>query len=207
MNDLMKAFRAGWDSCNTSKTRGYVERHEAFAKYISKIDTSIRIIFLDIDGVLNNSMDSDVHIHDVEGEHYLHSPRCVGLLNDLIRQTNAKVVVSSTWRIGNTLEEMDYILKLIGVECDLIGMTDVLHHDTFRGNEILKWIKDNEDLVGNYYDFRNYVILDDDTDMLLWQKDNYVNCDPCVGLTEVTVSRAISILLNAPCTDAGQEFV
>ncbi len=65
---------------------------------------------------------------------------------------------------------------------------------TLRGNEILQWIKDNEEIVGPYYDFKKYVILDDDSDMLLWQKDNYINCDHWVGMTEKTVFKAKKIL-------------
>lgn len=175
----------------------------------------IKVIFLDIDGVLNNAMDSDYHEAPDDDKfkqvHLLHSKRCVGLLNKLIEETNAKIVVSSTWRLGQTDESMESTLRCIGIKGGYLGMTKDLRYeqpDTFRGNEILRWVKDNKGIIGkDYYDFRSYVILDDDSDMLLWQKENYVNCDPEIGMTERTVFKAKSILLNAPCEDVGQEFV
>ncbi|ALP47198.1 hypothetical protein phiGrn1_0272 [Vibrio phage phi-Grn1] len=101
------------------------------------------------------------------------------------------------------------MLNDMGVNGECIGKTDMLDHQyswAFRGNEILKWIQDNEELLGKRYDFRSYVILDDDTDMLLWQRHNYVNCDPEIGLTDRVVAKAVAILNNAICSDAGQEF-
>ena len=205
---ILSAFTSGWNAHMLSNEGSYHDRVKALNKFSSTFTKPVRIIFLDIDGVLNNSMDSDRHIGEDDAKGRLYSPRCVELLNKLTCRSGAKIVVSSTWRMGRSFEEMASVLKHIGVEGEMIGMTDVLNDmDTFRGNEILKWIKDNPDIVGDNYLFRDYVILDDDSDMLLWQKDNYVNCDPTVGMTDRTVYKALSILLNAPCEDVGQEFV
>lgn len=175
----------------------------------------MKIIFLDIDGVLNNALDKDEHVINVERngqeEYFPHSKRCVKLLNKLTKDTGAKIVVTSTWRLGETDQSMQEVLNLIGVTGEYIGMTSSVSYDndyTLRGNEILKWIQDHEPFLGKmYYDYREYVILDDDTDMLLWQKDNYVNCDPEIGITDRVVCKAKSILLRLPCEDIGQEFV
>jgi hypothetical protein len=156
-----------------------------------------KIIFLDIDGVLNNGVDSDTHYDASYGEYFLYSPRCVSRLNQLIAATGASIVVSSTWRLGLTLEKMTLLLNNMGILPPIVGMTDDLrNHYCCRGNEIYKWIKDNKDILKYkyYYDYKSYVILDDDTDMLLWQKDNFVNTDGQIGLTDEDVEDAIVIL-------------
>ena len=168
-----------------------------------------KIVFLDIDGVLNNTTDSQRHDCNSESKRknsLFYSKRCVALLNELTEQTGAGIVVSSTWRIGETDATMETVLRGMGIEGKYLGMTglEALKEEyILRGNEILSWIKRNESLCGEYYKFRSYVILDDDSDMLLWQKDNYVNCDPTIGMTERTVFKAKAILNNAPCEDIG----
>lgn len=178
------------------RAREYCSRHRS---------SDIRIIFLDMDGVINNATDSDRHIIDNRG--YLYSPRCVSLLNELTDSTGAKIVVSSVWRLGKTVEELQELCKAIGITGEIIDKTPSFNeHWSMRGNEIYSWISSNSDIVGSPYEFRRYVILDDDSDMLLWQKDNYVNCDPTIGMTDRTVFKAQAILFNAPCEDTGQEY-
>ena len=63
-----------------------------------------------------------------------------------------------------------------------------------RGNEIHQWIDDNRESVGPYYQFTEYVILDDDSDMLYWQRNNFLLVDRFVGLTNGTVFQAKKIL-------------
>lgn len=153
----------------------------------------MKIIFLDVDGVLNNADDSDHHVH--KGGCYFYSPKCVERLNKITDATGAKIVVSSTWRLGKTVDELKAQFTEMGITGEVIDKTCQLNHlDGYRGNEILKWIKDNESLLGHYYyNFKSYVIIDDDTDMLLWQKDNFVNTDGYKGLTDADVYDAINI--------------
>jgi len=154
-----------------------------------------KIIFLDIDGVLNNASDSDMHCHMGGCDFY--SNTCVQRLNTIIQETGAKICVSSTWRLGLTVEEIAHKLKGMGVVGDIVGVTDNLrHHHCLRGNEIHNWIQDNKNIIGyDYYsDYKSYVILDDDSDMLLWQKDNFVHTNGEVGLCDADVEKAIMIL-------------
>lgn len=157
----------------------------------------MKIIFLDVDGVLNNADDSDHHIH--KGGCYFYSPKCVERLNKITDATGAKIVVSSTWRLGKTVNELQLQFKEMCITGEVIDKTCQLNHlDGYRGNEILKWIKDNEVLLGHYYyNFKSYVIIDDDTDMLLWQKDNFVNTDGYKGLTDADAEKAACILNSA----------
>lgn len=154
-----------------------------------------KIIFLDIDGVLNNASDSDMHCHlDKSCDFY--SKVCVDHLNTITDKTGAKIVVSSTWRLKTPLQELKDKLLYMGVKGEVIGVTDDLrHHHCLRGNEIHNWIQDNKELVNcEYYNYKSYVILDDDSDMLLWQKENFVHTNGEVGLDLGGVEKAIKIL-------------
>ena len=105
-------------------------------------------------------------------------------LNELCSEMDLSVVISSTWRIGKSTEELQRILSLAGATFDVIDKTCV-NRDGFRGNEIHSWIKENSNkLFGHpYHIFRRYVILDDDSDMLYWQRENLFLCDSYSGLT------------------------
>jgi len=64
----------------------------------------MKIIFLDIDGVLNhqlwfkNQKNKKVIDTDLEYNRSMIDETRVDLLNDLIKETKAKVVISSSWR-------------------------------------------------------------------------------------------------------------
>lgn len=152
-----------------------------------------KIIFLDIDGVLNSEDElrnlPEKKEHTIEDEIY--DIHCKAL-QTIVEKTNAVVVLSSTWRhsyfdlVKNKLEK--YNIKIIdktGTGCN----------DCLRGNLIYKWIKEHEDIIScKYYDYKNYLILDDNSDMLYWQKDNFIKVDGKTGLTETYIKRAIEIL-------------
>lgn len=152
---------------------------------------TIKIIFLDVDGVLNYSrMDKDDHVETPSG---LLSKRCVEMLNRITDRTGAKLVVSSTWRLDG-ISVYDS-LKAGGVTGEFIGLTGRGCGCCLRGNEIRQWLRQNEKLLGCYEsDYKSYVILDDDSDMLLWQANNFFNTDHSVGLTETTVYKVCRFL-------------
>lgn len=142
----------------------------------------MKIIFLDIDGVLN----SQIMYEDKEDIIYTRggrvSRKSIALLNDITDDTGAKIVVSSTWRVD---EDVESYLKEAGVTGDIIGKTPILK-DRFslRGNEIHAWIVQNEELLGEvYYNFWRFIILDDDSDMLWWHRENFFHTDAYAGLT------------------------
>lgn len=149
----------------------------------------MNIIFLDIDGVLNCQTFYEQRPKDGA---ILESPirnickERVGWLSELCESVGAKVVISSTWRHSG-LKYCKEILQEAGATFDVIGVTPDLRFDgAVRGNEILLWIKENKELVGAYYDYKNYVIIDDDSDMLLWQREHFFQTDNYSGLTPNT---------------------
>ena len=153
------------------------------------------VVFLDIDGVLNHQRMPKrdiVPCISPEGQKYgALSKRCIKLLNKLLTYELTRIVVSSSWRN----DEFDVIQTLYtaGVrENSIIGVTPSLRDGPYilRGNEIYGWCQQNSDKINTY------VILDDDSDMLYWQRNHFQLVDNCVGLTENVVYKAELILKN-----------
>ncbi len=166
-----------------------------------------RIMFLDIDGVLNcqtfyeeqqrdyktakKTLKKQVKAKEIERLEYYQSQICrkrMGWLSELCAELGVKVVISSTWRMGKTVEELQEILTHCGATFEIIGKTDRLNFE--RGIEISKWLRDNikPDTHGcHYYDFYSYVIIDDDSDMLLNQAPHFFKTDNYSGLTPNTL--------------------
>jgi len=85
----------------------------------------MKIIFLDIDGVLNHelffkerSMTDRKNDLSPKENYYLSmiDENKVGLLNTLIENTSAKVVISSSWRKAHSLNDMRDLLKTKGLK-------------------------------------------------------------------------------------------
>jgi hypothetical protein len=153
----------------------------------------MNIIFLDIDGVLNNEIGmlnkTPEQYHKEQDEIgyplCMVDPRCISLLNDLIEETESKIVMSSTWRKGKSIKEIQELCDLWGIKGEVVGKTpSLLKYGTVRGNEINSWIEDNEKRV------TNYIILDDDSDMLLCQRNHFFHCDGFSGLTPNIIYKA-----------------
>jgi len=58
-----------------------------------------------------------------------------------------------------------------------------------RGVEILEWLRENcQKWFGVHeHEFYRYAIIDDDSDMLLWQQFNFFKVDNYSGITPTTV--------------------
>jgi hypothetical protein len=170
----------------------------------------MKIIFLDIDGVLNHeAFYKERYEKRNDGNAIEHpyseiDPKCVDNLNTLITDTNAKIVISSTWRHSG-LSYCEDVLGYHGFMGEIIDITPS-SPTRFRGLEILDWVKSNEELIGEpHYNFTEYVILDDDSDMLYWQRNNFLLIDRFVGLTMGDVFRAKKILNNGKIINVGEQ--
>lgn len=134
----------------------------------------IKLIFLDIDGVLNcedtfikkreeynankEAFLAKLKDHDLREDMDI-DKNLVEELNKIIRATGAKIVVSSSWRIGRTVKDLQRLLKRNGCIGEVIDKTGNSSHG-IRGLEIQEWIDKHKE----YY-IENFVILDDDADM------------------------------------------
>jgi hypothetical protein len=120
-----------------------------------EIPPPIKLIFLDIDGVLNHSKATNL----VEGTTYRYDPECVERLNELIKTHRAKLVVCSAWRIGQDVNSMQNIINSIGVKGEVIGLTPDLVDDCYtRDDEIETWLN-NYSLLN---DVKAMILIDDD---------------------------------------------
>lgn len=158
----------------------------------------LNIVFLDIDGVLNShqyyerrhkAIKRAGNDWEIWGGHPNNEidPKAIKVLNELAK--DCKFVISSVWR-GNKNPTVEETLKAVGFEGEIIGKTGYGCNDCCRGNEIYRWLKDNEELIGcKYYNFKSYVILDDDSDFLLNQASHFFLCDTYTGITSTLVYR------------------
>ena len=166
----------------------------------------MKVIFLDIDGVLNvipqgrDKYGSKFHKHFEDN------------LKRIINETGAKIVISSTWKMSGliTMQEMwkdrnlaGEIIDITPNEVDVVSRGTCEFYDQVdRGFEIQQWIDDNN--------IECYCIIDDDNDMLPSQKNNFVrtannqNHTDCIdigyGLTNICTENAIQILNGLDCS-------
>lgn len=149
-----------------------------------------KIIFLDIDGVLNSRKWTDLKMSQGQPFSLVEEvdDQAVANLNEIIAKTGAKVVVSSSWRIAFELDYIEGVLRKAGFKGAIIDKTP--RRTTYparRGNEIKEWLLQRDDIV-------NYVIVDDDSDMLQEQLKNFVHTSFIDGLKKEHVEQAVRIL-------------
>lgn len=163
----------------------------------------MKIVFLDIDGVLNytNWYVDDRNPGNINGQEGDIDPLCVDRVLNIVRETGAKVVITSDWRFswGGTLNR----LENAGLPRDVIidktpvawgrdmtlkkYMLDDIEDIYSRGNEINLWLKEHPDCT-------NYVILDDRVDFTEEQQPHFIHVNPMIGLTDDDVDIAIMTL-------------
>ena len=152
----------------------------------------MKIVFLDFDGPIIPLMSHE----NKRGLMEKAWPPCIDALNRITEATGAKIVISSTWRLGQNSQAAE-LLKSWGATAEIIGCTPDLSWKTgeepggiwvttCRGKEIAAWISGNEPV-------ESFVILDDDDDMdsLL---SALIQTPFETGLTDEHANRAISIL-------------
>ena len=154
----------------------------------------MKIIFLDIDGVLNNQ--AFLKTSQGFGENQL-DPRNVAVLNKIVGATGAKIVISSSWRHIWDHEQIAKMMAKVGftdASC-VIDRTPVGENN--RGMEVQEWVQlDAERMIVNpdHQSIEAWVILDDVDEFLPEQKPHFVQTNPQTGLTGHDASEAISIL-------------
>jgi hypothetical protein len=155
----------------------------------------IKIIFLDIDGVLNT--DRVVRMrknHDITTIEF--DPEAMNNLRKIVNATNAKLVISSTWRIHQNTDTplwnaLIENLKKYNLENEIFGITETDEgkiKQQPRWQEILNWLLKNKD-----QEISSFVILDDEWCMDLLNA-NFVRCSSSVGISAKNCIDAITIL-------------
>ena len=174
----------------------------------------MKVLFLDIDGVLNsenwfayriycvknNMVNILMNFVDTDDRNIKHKltmldDRAIANLNRIVEETGCKVVLSSSWRSSIESENIftQNLLKLKGFKYEFYDVTPRLWFSDFsirRGEEIKFWL----DKESEKHEIESFVILDDDSDMLPEQMNNFIHVDGQVGLTDRDVLTAIKIL-------------
>ncbi|MDO7847584.1 HAD domain-containing protein [Hymenobacter sp. M29] len=155
------------------------------------------LLFLDVDGVLNCQVFYEKRGWPTEEVSHAVANLCpdrIKWINDLCKDTNTKVVVSSTWRLGKHVDELQDMFDGVGGTFEVVGITPSIHaqppgpnpYNTAsipRGVEIKYWLDHTP------FKYSNYAIVDDDGDMLLEQGPHFFQTDPYAGLTPFTCQR------------------
>ena len=128
----------------------------------------MKVIFLDVDGVLNTEECDDAPKEGEEGsEEFLYHQntpipllkRCLDNLRCVLQQTDAKIVISSSWRLfPERLELLTKVLEALSPseEPVVIGLTpDLSNSWAGRGEEVRGWLDQNENCS-------RFVVVDDE---------------------------------------------
>ncbi|MCL1982880.1 MAG: AAA family ATPase [Clostridiales bacterium] len=153
-----------------------IEYTDMFDKELDSKKDGRKIIFLDIDGVLQppwmetrfdydlkalqkqmaeeNQQDEYLRMdrYDIGAVYYDWEPNAVTNLKKLIDWTGAEIVVSSDWRYSNKLDWLRLLFKIHELDVFVKGTTPCRHYD--RKQEINTYLSECNDIT-------NYVVIDD----------------------------------------------
>ena len=143
-----------------------------------------KVIFLDIDGVLNNDetfqQAPEKYAAGIALELAFINPELCSKVRRLVKETDAKIVLSSTWRIK---QHVCQILATFGLV--VFNKTPCRFSYQPRGQEIGMWLRKNQ--------VDTFVILDDENDMGNYMS-HLVQTNEATGITDKDVEKAIEIL-------------
>lgn len=127
----------------------------------------MKVIFLDIDGVINNWTDLDILFEECEDSSIYSSidgfsKKSIDVVKKMENELGAKIVLCSTWRKDEHIDEVKKVFNIFDRTPVLTGKTYRDHLFKYseyipRHIEIQSWLDDHENVT-------NFVILDDDPD-------------------------------------------
>lgn len=162
-----------------------------------------KIIFLDVDGVLNSNFWNDSHQRELSDGTLIDKDKVI-LLGELVKNTGAKIVLHSGWRfwfddkmeplriesakLAEMLQECG--MKIFDVTPDL-ATEEIIRTKKFslvKANEILRWLALHEGvdkwIVIDDLDLHNELIL-----------QHQIKPNQTVGLTKQDIEKAEKMLL------------
>ncbi|NEW06863.1 hypothetical protein GK047_12690 [Paenibacillus sp. SYP-B3998] len=152
----------------------------------------MKLIFLDIDGVMVTSR------HFVQSNRYFgheFDPECIKNLKAILDITSANIVVSSSWREGRTLKQLQSIFEINGIN-KVIGMIPIID-GAIRGREVKEYLNNTKELG---MDISAFVIIDDEEEM--GELETYlIETEFNTGITDEIKNRVIEFFSKFEETD------
>jgi hypothetical protein len=123
-----------------------------------------KVIFLDIDGVVATTREHNmthmaktyVHKYNV----YPYNPKCVKVLNKILEETQATIIMSSDWKLYFDLDQLADIFKINGIDKAPVMVTHNFYKkhkgkelEDIRTIEIKAFLEEHE--------VEKYVVVDD----------------------------------------------
>lgn len=140
---------------------------------------SMKVLFLDIDGVLNNR-----ETFKTKSLYQALEPDLIQRINTVVSATKCHIVISSSWRIAHSLDDLKQLLTSSGLLDVVIGVTPRLDK---REQEICQWLLDNPEV-------KQYAIVDDDVEDLQNVIDYVVQTSIDTGILDQQVKQLINLL-------------
>lgn len=158
-----------------------------------------KILFLDIDGVLNPKWWERKVSVDKFGCAF--DSKCVAYLKKILDETGAEIVISSSWKcmgladMQNMWKKRSLPGKVVDITPDMMSDEMLLNEEIGslnpldnRGCEIKGWLSKHKS------EELRYVIIDDMDDMLPEQLPYFVQTDADTGISIENVKKAVMIL-------------
>lgn len=162
-----------------------------------------KILFMDIDGVLNDHAFCEV------SQSCTIKPQCMAHLNSILHETDCQIVLTSAWRYiyhggDMTLRGFEYMLRTHGMLCRqtplILGATDKDRDaKELRSEQVTRWLRNAETCNGWGLESRKFqwAILDD-MDL------GFTDCPECAsrfvrtngtsGLNHISARQVIELL-------------
>lgn len=140
------------------------------------METQMKILFLDVDGVLNNSK--------LLTPSFCTDESFLAILKRIVDETECRLVLTSTWRLFPS-EKAIVEKHLSSVGLVLFDCTIDISHKA-RHQEIKEWLQGKS--------ITRFAIVDDEEFAGIGLEDNFFQTDEDVGLTEQIADLIISHL-------------
>ncbi len=164
-----------------------------------------KTIFLDIDGVLATHKEFMMNRLKLQNKHeivkrihipYPFNKGCVKVFNEILKETDADIVLSSDWKLHWTLSELDEIFKFNGVIKSPIDITE--QRPVSMGN--LEKNRVNEiKIYMEKHDVGQYVIIDD-LHMDIYLTDRFIRTKDTEGIKQLGIKKKMIDFLNKETT-------
>lgn len=159
----------------------------------------MKVLFLDIDGVINSERTCELH-HGYPhsfGDHDMKrfDPVAIGLIRRVLEETESVVVVSSTWRMHYSCEEISEGLGIPVLDRTCTGKG-------LRGEEVKQWLDENTEK----HSVTKYAIIDDNSDFLEEQKPFFVQTDYRNGLMYQDFEKLFELLSDEQPIESALEL-